>query len=50
MTDDYKLYLINKIIIDVAFAASLECKRERFEQKSQYCICMTRIFMNAMKL
>ena len=29
---DYKLYLINKIIIDVAFAASLVCKRERFEK------------------
>ena len=32
MTYDYKLYLVNKIIIDVAFPASLVCKRERFEK------------------
>ena len=29
---DCKLYLINKIIIYVAFAASLVCKRERFDK------------------
>ena len=33
MTYDCKLYLINKIIIDFACAASLVFKRERFEKK-----------------